>query len=170
MVPLLFTYTQRQIRIIGLIALVVIISFVIYTTFFMESEPQNYEVSYDSKEGIITIEFYEGIPDADWAAYITYEVRESDHTTTKVVTNHGKVVLSSDGHRATITDDPGVLVNLENYRYDIELYSMTGSAQSIQCYFVFNDHEYTTWEIVGIAFVICLAALAFIISAIKNRL
>jgi hypothetical protein len=168
-IALLFAFTETQTRIIGAIAAVVIICLVIYTLFFMGSEPQDYEVTYDSKEGIITIEFYDEIPSADWAAFITYEVTESDHTTTKVVTNHGKVVLSENGHRVTITDDSGVLINLGNYKYDIELYSMTGSEKSIHCYFVFNGHEYGLWEIVGIALVIGLAAVAFIGSYLKKR-
>jgi hypothetical protein len=154
-------------KLIALIMLIIIVGLIIYAAFFTESEPQNYEVSYDSKEGIITIRFDEAIPDADWAARVSYEDGDIP-THTEYVTQNAKVALSAGERIVTITDDPGVLVNLENRTYDIEIYSVSGAQKSITCHFTFNGHELSSSEMVVIAIVIIVFILCFIIAFIRR--
>ena len=151
--------TQRPVvRIISLVLIIAIIAIFVYAFFFAEPAPKAYDVSYDSKEGVITIQLQEEIPSGDRIAYI-FSQKDDPNPYTKVITEHGKVEISKDLKTIVITDDPGVLVNLENDHYTIRLIPVGSTVATLEYEFNVNNHEFNTGEIIGIAVFITLGVL-----------
>lgn len=150
-------------KIVFFVPFIIIIAIAVWAIFFLDSDENRAEVTYDSEGGIISIEFEDPLADAAWTARVTYETTSSSGSIIEhVVIDDAPAVLSTDLRTATITDPS--LVNLENWRYDVLL---TAPGQhSHELWFEATGHVFTTEEIVVIVLVVLLfvAVLGFLIA------
>ena len=133
-------------RIFVIIGILLLLGVAIFVFFAGESENTNYEISYDSKEGVIAVTLEEALPDGQWTAYIYYD---TDTGGTRIITKDGTVTPSSDRMSFKITDDDDVLVNLDNHTYQIDLRSDSGH-HDMHFQFTVSDHENSALENVAI--------------------
>jgi hypothetical protein len=156
-------------KIIGLVIVVAVFCGCIYISFTSDDEPMNYDVIYDSKEGIIVIDLEEAIPEGGWRAAVYYNSTDSDgYTEKEYVTKNGSVATSSDRMKVTITDSSGSLVNLTNHTHYIDLYPTTGSQPVQHYHFTVDDHEYSTSELITLALTIALLVVLIAFSIIRR--
>jgi len=146
-------------KIISLVILIAVIAIFIYAFCFAEPAPKTYDITYDNQEGVITIQLQEEIPPGERIAYIFWE-QDDPYPYTKVITDDAKVKISKDLKTIVITDDPGVLVNLDNERYTIRLIPVGGTVATLEYEFNVNNHEFSTGEIIGIGIFITIGVLA----------
>ncbi len=158
---------------IVIVTVIIFIVIIIGALNYANEHPKDYQVEYNSSEGIITIVFDNPIPSADWAASVGCDEDRDGHHSWVIITKNAQVSLSEDCRTATVTDKSGALINLHNNSYQVELYSMSGSETSIQCSFTFNGHEYSTGEWIGIglavAFIVGVFALGLIRRLVRGR-
>lgn len=152
-----------------IIAIVIVVAFVIVFAWGLTQEgsaPQG-DVTYDSQKGIIYIQFDDPIPSADWSAEIWYYQWDSQSSSSHrvYITEDADVVLSEGGHKVAISKG-NLLVNLSNDTYDIQL-KAPGQSE-IYCSFTFNGHVFSTEEIIVIALVFSLFAIAIVIVVIRR--
>jgi hypothetical protein len=152
-----------------IIAIVFVVAFIIIFAWAMtqEGSPSEGNVTYDSQKGIIYIQFDDPLPSADWSAEIWYYQWDSQSSTSHRVylTTDADVILSEGGHKVAISEG-NLLVNLSNDTYDIQL-KAPGQSE-IYCSFTFNDHVFSTEEIIVIALVFSLFAIAIVIVVIRR--
>ncbi len=152
-----------------LISLIVVIAFIIifiYAAFFTVPEPKGYEMSYDNKEGVITIQLEEAIPDGERTARIYLEPMR-EYSEREVITEHGMVKLSSDRSNVTVTADSTVLVNLENGNYQVYLVPADSSLKTLEFELSVNNHEFSTTDLIGIG--ICMVLLVLVVAFLILR-
>lgn len=138
-------------KIIIFVPIVLVAVIAIVAIFFLPSAESEGTVTYDNKEGTITIDFTNPLPEASWTAYVYYETSSSSggwdrHT----VLDDEPVVMSSDNKTGKITDEK--LVNLNDFTYYIEISAPSQSAHTL--HFDATGHIYSTGEIVTIVLVI----------------
>ena len=161
--------TRALSRLIALIILAIIIVAAVVVA-LLPSDPTNYEISYDSKKGIITATLEEPLPSGAWYCVITYENNTGDDTTIETITNSGIVGITSDRLTVDVYTEPNVLINLKNGTYHLYLKS---SSSTIQMDMKVTDHEDTPEESLGkwiaIVFVIVVIALVIVRRIVRGH-
>jgi len=152
-------------KIIAIVSFLVIIGIFIFAFASGNSSEQgDYNISYDSKAGVITITLEEALMDGQWSAYVYYETDTGDEPILK----NGTVIPSADRMSFRIIDDDDELVNLDNNTYKIDLKSYSGHP-TMHFQFTFNGHEFSTMEMVAIGVCITLA-LVIVVFAVVRRI
>ena len=151
-------------KIFVIIGILLLLGVAIFVFFAGESENTHYEISYDSKEGVIAVTLEEALPDGQWTAYIYYE---TDTGGTRIITKDGTVTPSSDRMSFKITDDDDVLVNLDNHTYQIDLRSDSGH-HDMHFQLTVSDHEFSMLENVAIWICIILAVGIVLFGVIRR--
>ena len=151
-------------KIFVIIGILLLLGVAIFVFFAGESENTHYEISYDSKEGVIAVTLEEALPDGQWTAYIYYE---TDTGGTRIITKDGTVTPSSDRMSFKITDDDDVLVNLDNHTYQIDLRSNSGH-HDMHFQLTVNDHEFSMLENVAIWICVILAVGIVLFGVIRR--
>ena len=151
-------------KIFVIIGILLLLGVAIFVFFAGESENTHYEISYDSKEGVIAVTLEEALPDGQWTAYIYYE---TDTGGTRIITKDGTVTPSSDRMSFKITDDDDVLVNLDNHTYQIDLRSDSGH-HDMHFQLTVSDHEFSMLENVAIWICVILAVGIVLFGVIRR--
>ena len=149
-------------KLIGIIFLIAFACFFIWIAFFVEHDPEQYDATYDGREGIITVELENPLPEGTWTAYVyTYD---SDNDKVDICQD-AKVTPSQDRKTLRITDPSGALYNLQN-----GIYHMFVSSGQTSFAFTFHvtDHETTTDEYIVIGVVLAVLIIAFVIAFIRR--
>ena len=138
-------------KVVVILPIIIVAVIAIVAIFFLPSAESEGTVTYDNKEGIITIDFTNPLPEASWTAYIYYETSSSSggfdrHT----VLDNEPVVMSSDNKTGKITNEK--LVNLDNSTYYIDISAPSQSVHSL--HFNASGHVYSTGEIITMVLVI----------------